>query len=115
MNIYWQIAIGLVILYYGYILWVLKFKKKSDSKKIAKNIDYNKINTNLVNNSPKKQSELEAILSQVEEVENNSKLLDAFKSGSEGDTSKSLTRKKNERLKIIRDEGDVDPSENDTD
>ncbi|WP_133067258.1 hypothetical protein [Flagellimonas pacifica] len=74
------------------------------------------INTNLANNSFNEQTDLEAILNQVDEAENNSKLLDAFKKGSSNeDDSNSLTHKKHEKLKIIRDDGAVDKNETDAD
>ena len=115
LSIYWKILIGLVILYYGYVFVVLKFKKKKNSEKKPEKLVNYQINTNLVNNSFNEQSDLEAILNQVDEAENNSKLLDAFTSGSSSEDSNSLTRKKHEKLKIIREDGEMDPEETNTD
>lgn len=115
MNIYWKILIGVVVLYYGYVLWVLKFKKKNKIKKDSKKHSYLHNNHIFANNSSDEQTDLGDILDQVaEETENNSKLLDAFKKGSsDEDDSNSLTRKKHEKLKIIRSNDSVD--ENSTD
>ncbi len=106
----------MALLYYGYVFWVLKFKKPKKSKKVSKKLDYLQLNTNLVNNSLDEQTDLEDILDHVDEAENNSKLLDAFKKGSSNeDDSNSLTRKKHEKLKIIRNKGETDSDESDTD
>ncbi|UWX54318.1 hypothetical protein NYZ99_15370 [Maribacter litopenaei] len=69
------------------------------------------INNIFVNNSDNKNTDLEAILNQVKEVEDHSKLLDAFKKESSEEASYSLTLKKNEKLKIVRDDSSSDPSD----
>ena len=65
---------------------------------------YLHLNNKFVNNSQEEQADLETILSQVDEVENNSKLLEAFKNkGSSSEAlNNSLTRTENEKFKIIR-------------
>jgi hypothetical protein len=81
---------------------VLFSKKKSKKKKDSKKLAYLHINNKFVNKSNNEQTELGAVLNQITEVENTSKLLEAFKEGSLDDDTNSLTRKKHEKLKIIR-------------
>ena len=104
MNIFWTIILITFAIYYLYATWVLISGKKSKSKKIKNNDSYLQINDNFVNESHYEQTDLEAILNQtVEDVENNSKLLEAFKKGSKSDNlNNSLTRKKDEKFKVIR-------------
>jgi len=73
-------------------------KKKKDSKKLA----YLHLNDKFVNKSYNEQTDSGAVLNQITEVENTSKLLEAFKEGSLDDISNSLTRKKHEKFKVIR-------------
>lgn len=91
-------------MYYLYVAWVLLVKKKRHIKKIKENKNYLYLNGKFVNNSKEGQADLETILSQVDEVENNSKLLEAFKNkGSSSEAmNNSLTRTENEKFKIIR-------------
>lgn len=104
------------MLYYGYVYWVLKIKKDPKAKKDSENESYLQNNDIFVNNSSNEQIDLEDILNQVDEAENNSKLLDAFKKGSsDEDDSYSLTQKKHETLKIIRNKGEADSKETDAD
>ncbi|RKN83477.1 hypothetical protein D7Z94_06575 [Ulvibacterium marinum] len=116
MNFYWKILIGLVVLYYGYVFWVLKIKKEPKVKKDASNESYLQNNDIFVNNTSFEQTDLEDILDQVvEDTENNSKLLDAFKKGSsDEDDINSLTRKKHEKLKVIRSKDSVDDKPTDS-
>lgn len=90
-------------MYYIYVAWVLLVKKKRDTKKIKENDDYLYLNNKFVNNSQEEQADLETILSQVDEVENNSKLLEAFKNkGSSSEAMKNSLTRENEKFKIIR-------------
>jgi K+/H+ antiporter YhaU regulatory subunit KhtT len=93
-----------------YVAWLLLAKRKPENKKNQKNDDYLYLNDKFVNNSIEEQTDLEAILGQMEEVENNSKLLEAFKNkgASSEDVNNSLTRLKNEKFKIIRNKDVVD-------
>ena len=102
MSTYWYILFGLALIYYGYVIWVLKFKEKRKENKKSKKFAYLHLNNKFVNKSDNKQTELGAVLDQISEVENTSKLLEAFKEGSSDDNSNSLTRKKHEKLKVIR-------------
>lgn len=104
MSIYWYILIGLALIYYAYIIWVLKFKKRTKTKKNSKKLAYLRLNNKFVNNSDNEQTDLGAVLNQITEVEETSKLLEAFKEGSLEEYSNSLTRKKHEKLKVIRNE-----------
>lgn len=79
---------------------------KNNSDKID-NLQNNHIFAN--NTSDEQNTDLEAILSQVDEVENNAKLLDAFeKDSSDEDDINSLTLKKHEKLKVIRNKDSVE-------
>jgi len=115
LNILWSILIIFIAIYYVYVAWVLFSEKKSKSKKNKNNDNYLQINDSFVNESQFEQTDLETILNQtVDEVENNSKLLEAFKKGSKSeDLTNSLTRKKDEKFKVIRNK-DV-TKENDSD
>lgn len=104
MSIYWYILIGFALIYYGYVTWVLKFKKKTKTKKKSKKLAYLHLNNKFVSNSDNEQTDLGAVLNQITEVEDTSKLLEAFKEGSLEEDSNSLTRKKHEKLKVIRNE-----------
>ena len=104
MSSYWYILIGLALIYYGYVLWVLFKKKKTSKKKDSKNIAFLHLNNIFAYKSDNEQTDLEAVLDQMTEVENTSELLEAFKEGSLEDDANSLTRKKHEKLKVIRDE-----------
>lgn len=110
MNSYWIILIGAALLYYGYVYWVLKIKKTPEAKKDSENDSYLQNNDIFVNNTSFEQSDLGDILDQVvEDTENNSKLLDAFNKGSsDADDINSLTRRKHEKLKVIRSKDSVD-------
>ena len=102
--------IGAIVLYYGYVLWILKIKKDPKGKKVPENVSYLQNNDIFVNNTSLEQTDLGDILDQVvEETENNSKLLDAFKKGSsDEDDINSLTHRKHEKLKVIRSKDSVD-------
>lgn len=104
LNTFWTILLILIAIYYLYVVWILWSEKKSKRKKIKNNDSYLQINDNFVNESQFEQTDLETILNQtVDEVENNSKLLEAFKKGSKSaDLNNSLTRKKDEKFKVIR-------------
>lgn len=94
---------GISAMYYVYVAWVLLVKKKRDTKKIKENDDYLYLNNKFVNNSQEGQADLETILSQVDEVENNSKLLEAFKNkGSSSEAMNNSLTRENEKFKIIR-------------
>ena len=80
MSSYWYILFGLALVWYGYIMWVLLSKKSTKTKKHSKKLDYLRLN----------------------DVEDTSKLLEAFREGSFEDDSNSITRKKHEKLKVIR-------------
>jgi hypothetical protein len=97
-------------IYYGYVFWVL-WRKKQVRKKNPSKFDSLQINNIFVNNSDNKNTDLEALLNQVKEVEDHSKLLDAFKKEPSEEASYSLTLKKNEKLKIVRDDSSSDPSD----
>lgn len=99
---------GVTAIYYVYVAWLLLAKRKPESKKNQKNYDYLYLNNKFVNNSLEEQADLETILSRADEVENNSKLLEAFKNkgASNEKSNNSLTRTENEKFKIIRN-GDV--------
>jgi len=99
---YWYILIGLALVYYGYVLWVLFSKRKTKKKKDKQKLAYLHINDKFVYKSNSEHAELGAVLNQITEVENTSKLLEAFKEGSLDDDTNSLTRKKHEKLKVIR-------------
>ncbi len=102
MSTYWYILIGLALVYYGYVLWVLKSDKQRIKNKKSKKLAYLQLNNKFVNKSNNEQTELGAVLDQISEVEDTSKLLEAFKEGSLDDGTNSLTRKKHEKLKVIR-------------
>ena len=115
LNLLWIILFVISAIYYLYVGKVLLFKKKSKINKNEKNDDILQKNTKFVNNSLNEQSDLETILSQVDEVENNSKLLEAFKTGSESeDLNKSLTRKKDKKFKVIRNKDSADKKDSDS-
>ena len=116
MSNYWYILIGLALIYYGYVAWVLLVKKRTSKKKDLEKLDYLQINNKFVNKSNNEQTDLGAVLDQIDEVEDTSKLLEAFKEGSLDDDSNSLTRKKHEKLKIIRNKDKVeeDPPDSET-
>lgn len=106
MNSNWHILlyifIGLALVWYGYVMWVLFFVKKSKTKKDNKKLAYLHLNTKFVNKSNNEQTDLRAVLDRIGEVEDTSKLLEAFKEGSLDDDTNSLIRKKHEKLKVIR-------------
>jgi len=112
LNSNWHIILyiigGLAVLWYGYVLWVLFNDKKTKSKKHSKIFAYLRLNNKFAFKSNDGQTDLEAVLNQMSEVEDTSELLEAFKEGSSDDDSNSITRKKHEKLKVIRDE---EPSE----
>ncbi len=116
LNFYWKLLIGAALLYYGYVFWVLKIKKDPKTKKDVENDSYLQNNDIFVNETSFEQSDLGDILDQVvTETENNSKLLDAFEKGSsDADDINSLTRKKHEKLKIIRSKDSVDDDATDS-
>lgn len=116
MSNYWYILIGLALIYYGYVAWVLLVKKRTSKKKDLEKLAYLQINNKFVNKSNNEQTDLGAVLDQIDEVEDTSKLLEAFKEGSLDDDSNSLTRKKHEKLKIIRNKDKVekDPPDSET-
>lgn len=105
-----------MLLYYGYVFWVLKIKKTFKTKKDSENDSYLQNNDIFVNNTSFEQSDLGDILNQVAtDTENNSKLLDAFNKGSsDADDINSLTHKKHEKLKIIRSTDSVDNDSTDS-
>lgn len=113
MSPYWYILIGLALIYYGYVAWVLLFTKKSKKKKSSKKLAYLHLNNNFVDKSDNEQTDLGAVLDQITEVEDTSKLLEAFKEGSLDDDSNSLTRKKHEKLKVIRNKDTANEEEAD--
>ena len=94
-----------MILYYGYVLWVLKFKKSKKPK-----VDSDK----LVHLSTKdnEQADLEDLLDQVKEAENNSKLFEAFKKDKR---KQEDSESKSKKLQVIRDEDLTDQTETDAD
>lgn len=105
MSNYWYILIGLALIYYGYVSWVLLKKKNTKRKKDSEKLAYLQLNNKFVDISNNEQTDLGAVLDQIDEVEDTSKLLEAFKEGSLDDDSNSLTRKKHEKLKVIRNKG----------
>jgi hypothetical protein len=98
------------------VAWLLLVKKNPENKKNQKNDCYLYLNNKFVNNSQEEQADLETILSQVDEVENNSKLLEAFKKkGASSETlNNSLTRTENEKFKIIRNRDATDKTHPDS-
>ena len=93
MSSYWYILFGLALVWYGYIMWVLLSKKSTKTKKHSNKFVYKSDND---------KTDLNAVLDQINEVEDTSKLLEAFREGSFEDDSNSITRKKHEKLKVIR-------------
>jgi hypothetical protein len=83
-------------------MWVLLSKKSTKTKKHSKKLDYLRLNDNFVYKSDNDKTDLNAVLDQINEVEDTSKLLEAFREGSFEDDSNSITRKKHEKLKVIR-------------
>ncbi|MEZ4970462.1 MAG: hypothetical protein R2814_12555 [Flavobacteriaceae bacterium] len=61
-----------------------------------------RLNDKFVYKSDNDKADLNAVLDQINEVEDTSKLLEAFREGSFEDDSNSITRKKHEKLKVIR-------------
>ncbi len=115
LNLFWKIVIVTVAIYYLYVAWVLLGGKKKKIKKNDEIDGYLQINDSFVNSSLDEQTDLETILSQTDDVENNSKLLEAFKKGSNSEhLSNSLTRKKDEKFKIIRNKDSADPKDSDS-
>lgn len=108
MSTYWYIAIGFSLVCLGYVLWVLLFWKGPKNKKVSKKLAYLRLNNKFVNKSYNEQTDSGAVLDQINEVESTSKLLEAFKEGSLDDDSNSLTRKKHEKFKVIR---NTDPAD----
>ncbi|MCM4166587.1 hypothetical protein KCTC52924_03527 [Arenibacter antarcticus] len=108
LSTYWYILFGLALVWYGYVIWVLLSKKSTKSKKHSKKLDYLRLNTKFVYKSNDGKADLDAVLNQITEVEDTSKLLEAFREGSFEDNSNSLTRKKHEKLKVIRNEDTAD-------
>lgn len=114
MSTYWYILIGLALVYYGYVMWVLLTKKKQSKKKDSEKLAYLHLNNKFVIKSDNEQTDLEAVLNQITEVENTSELLEAFKEGSLEDNTNSLTRKKHEKLKVIRNKDRAEEKEPDS-
>ncbi|GGW49952.1 hypothetical protein [Arenibacter certesii] len=108
LSTYWYILFGLALVWYGYVIWVLVSKKRRKLKKESKKLDYLRLNSKFVYNSDNEKTDLDAVLNQITEVEDTSKLLEAFREGSFEDDSNSLTRKKHEKLKIIRNKDSAD-------
>jgi len=108
LSSYWYILIGLGIIWYAYVMWVLYFSRKNKSKKNSKIFANLRLNNIFAYKSTDKQTDLKAVLDQITEVEDTSRLLEAFKEGSSEDSSNSITRKTHEKLKVIRDDS---PSE----
>lgn len=102
MSSYWYILFGLALVWYGYIMWVLLSKKSTKTKKHSKKLDYLRLNDKFAYKSDNDKADLNAVLDQINEVEDTSKLLEAFREGSFEDDSNSITRKKHEKLKVIR-------------
>tara|TARA_R110000765_G_scaffold9911_3_gene30848 strand:- start:30026 stop:30355 length:330 start_codon:yes stop_codon:yes gene_type:complete len=107
---------GLAVIWFGYVMYVLFFTKKTKSIKNRKKLAYVRLNNIFVNNSDNEQTDSGAVLDQITEVENASKLLEVFEKGSLEEDSNSLTRKKHEKLKVIRNEdtADEDPPDPET-
>ena len=116
LNNFWKILLIIFAIYYLYVIWVLLSGKKTKSKEIKKNESYLQINDNFVNESQNEQViDLETILSQVDEVENNSALLEAFKKSSQrDDLNNSLTRKNDETFKVIRNKDSANKKDSDS-
>ena len=119
MNNFWKILLIIFTIYYLYVIWVLlsgKNTKSKEIKKIKKNEGYLQINDNFVNESQNEQAiDLETILNQVDEVENNSALLEAFKKSSQrDDLNNSLTRKNDETFKVIRNKDSANKKDSDS-
>jgi len=104
LSSYWYILIGLGIIWYAYVMWVLYFSRKTKTKKDSKIFANLRLNNIFAYKSTDKQTDLKAVLDQITEVEDTSKLLEAFKEGLSDDSSNSITRKKHEKLKVIRDD-----------
>ena len=103
LNTFWIVIFVVVGLYYVYVIGVMITGKKQKVKKDENNDNNLQINDNFVNNTSHEHNDLDAILNQVEKSEKNSALLEAFKSGSKDvDNINSLTQKKDETFKIIR-------------
>ncbi|NKI27879.1 hypothetical protein HCG49_15050 [Arenibacter sp. 6A1] len=60
------------------------------------------INDKFAYNSEDDPTNVDAVLNQLNEAENASKLLEAFRKGSFEENSNSLTHKKHEKLTVIR-------------
>ena len=73
-----------------------------------------RLNNIFVNNSDIEQTDSGAVLDQITEVENASKLLEVFEKGSLEEDSNSLTRKKHEKLKVIRNKDRAEEKEPDS-
>ncbi|HEA23103.1 MAG TPA: hypothetical protein ENH87_19615 [Pricia antarctica] len=101
-NIIWYILGGLILVWYGYVILVLVFNKKPKNKKESKILAYLRLNHIFAYKSTDDDSDLGAVLNRIDEVEDASKLLEAFKEGSSDDSSNSITRKNHEKLKVIR-------------
>lgn len=112
MIVFWSVVGVLIVIYYSYVIWV-STKYKTRNKKNDTNLDNLQINNIFVNNSDNKNTDLEAILDQVKDVENHSKLLEVFKKG-KSEASYPLTLDKNEKLKIVRDEKSDPPEDSKT-
>jgi len=113
----WITLLSLTGVYYVYVLGVLLSKKKDNKIKDDKNDAYLQINSKFVNDSlsEHEKTDLETILSQVDEVENNSELLEVFKKGSTSEKNTySLTHEKNEKFKIIRSEDSANKKDSDS-
>ncbi|HEA23648.1 MAG TPA: hypothetical protein ENH87_22425 [Pricia antarctica] len=101
-NIIWYILGGLALTWYGYVMWVLYFNKNPRTKKKSKILAYLRLNHIFAYKSSNEDADLGAVLNRMDEVEDASKLLEAFKEGSSDDSSNSITRKNHEKLKVIR-------------
>jgi len=108
LSSYWYILFGLALVWYGYIMWVLLSKKNIKTKKHSKKLYYLRLNDKFVYKSDNDKTDLNAVLDQITEVEDTSKLLEAFREGSFEDDSNSITRKKHEKLKVIRNKDTAD-------
>ena len=101
-DIIWYILGGLALVWYGYVIWALYINKKTITNKKSKIFAYLRLNHIFACKSSNEDADLGAVLNRIDEVEDASKLLEAFKEGSSDDSSNSITRKNHEKLKIIR-------------
>ena len=114
LSTFWIVTFVIIGVYYLYIIYAIVSGKSPSEKKHRKNNDKLHINDIFANKAYSEQDDLDAILNQVEESEKNSKLLEAFKLGSNSANNNSLTHKKDETFKIIRNSTDKEDSEMET-